>query len=57
MNKHLQLVIKVVVILAYAVLLYSIFVGQDKRVETVCCAVAALGSLILFKQKKKPAEY
>lgn len=55
MNKSLQLVIKIIVILAYAGLLYMIFTGQDRRIETLCCAVAAVGSLILFKQKKKAA--
>lgn len=52
MNKTVQLLIKILVIIGFLGVLLSVAFDWGGRFEIVCCTVAAVGSFILFKQKK-----
>ncbi|MCR5639588.1 MAG: hypothetical protein K6F97_12240 [Lachnospiraceae bacterium] len=52
MNKIVNLIIWLIVIVSYAGVLLSVTFDWGGKIETVCCGIAALGTLILFKSKK-----
>lgn len=53
MNKTVNLILRLLVLVAFTGLLLSIALDRGERLELVCCTVATVGSYILFKQKKK----
>lgn len=53
MNKTVNLILRLLVLVAFTGLLLSIALDWGERLELVCCTVATAGSYILFKQKKK----
>lgn len=57
MNKIVQLIIKLIVIAGFAGVLLSVFLDWGGRFELICCTVAAVGSFILFSQKKREIDH
>ena len=53
MNKTVNLILRLLVLVAFTGLLLSIALDWGETLLLVCCTVATGGSYILFKQKKK----